>query len=851
MQAVRESGLLDSPPEPAFDDLARLAALVLGMPIALISIVDERRQYLKSHIGLDATETSRDVSFCAHAILKPDACMVVEDAGLDERFCDNPLVLGDPGIRFYAGTPLLDRHGHALGALCVIDREPRALTTEQVKALKTIGRQVADQIELRRVNRRLREAVDRFNDAERELRARELQFDRLVAAVPDHVILMLDPKGCIMNWSPAMERVYGYEPFEVIGRHVSVLHPPENEDAADASLRVAAEFGVYRNTGRRTRRDGSTFWAEVSVASIRDSAGVLLGYAKVASDVTAQLEQTREIKAQRDRFEAVMEASANAICECSAEGQIVLANRAARSIMGLDRVEGIAYNAPELRHERLDGSALPDEEMPFVIVKKTGRPVRDYIHVIRKPDGTRVILSINGDPIFAADGSFQSAVFSFSDITASFILNQQLERAKDAAESANRAKSRFLANMSHEIRTPLGAMLGFTDLIAESAEDPELVRQHAAIVRKNGDHLLSLINDIIDISKIESGKVEVEMSEVDPLAIARDIVELFQSPAASKRIELTLRAEGELPRFISSDVTRLRQILNNLVSNAVKFTPDGGAIELRVAGSQSDPRMLLIECKDTGIGIDAAGQSRLFEAFSQVDDSTVRKHGGAGLGLNISRRLARLLGGDLTVKSQPGEGSTFTLALPISMAGADRSLPHASVASKTPANARVATEASNPSAARDAVGAGQTKKTTQAHPGLVGRTAMIVDDTEDNRVLLQAILRRQGMLTTEARDGREALDRLIGAIADGSQPDIVLLDMQMPELDGYDTARELRSRGFKHPIIAITAHAMAEDRRRCFDAGCTEYAPKPVQARQLLSLIEKLVASASCDRQAA
>ncbi len=859
INAARASGLLDTPPEPAFDDLARLAAHVLGMPIALISIVDEERQFLKSHVGLDVTETPRDVSFCAHAINEPESCLVVEDATRDERFFDNPLVTGEPEIRFYAGASLLDRHGHALGTLCVIDREPRVLAPEQIESLQTISRQVADQIELRRVNRQLRDAIERSIDAERDLQASELQFDRLVASVPDHIILMLDPNGCIMNWSPAMERVYGYEPFEVIGKHISILHPVENGDVAKAALDVAAEYGVYRNTGRRARRDGSTFWAEVSIAAIRDHDGVLIGFAKVASDVTARVSQNRELKAQRDRFEAVMEASANAICECAADGQIILANRAARDIMGLEHVEGIAYNAPQLQHERIDGSPLPDEEMPFVIVKTTGKSVRDFVHVIRRPDGSRVILSINGDPIFSPDGAFHSAVFSFSDITASHILNQQLEHAKDVAESANLAKSRFLANMSHEIRTPLGAMLGFTDLITASADDPQIVRKYAAVVRKNGDHLLSVISDIIDISKIESGKVDVDLSNVDPINIVRDVVELFQTPARQKRIRLKLAHQEGLPDSISTDPTRFRQILTNLASNAVKFTPEGGSVEFRVSATTAEPQRLVVECIDNGIGIDPSQVGKLFEPFTQVDDSSARRHGGAGLGLNISRRLARLLGGDLTVTTAVSSGSKFTLTLPI-----PRTVPTAQTRARdinTPKSARSPqTHSGHPahadSSTRPTTAASKVK-TQSAAPAeadlrsVAHLNVMIVDDTEDNRLLLSAILTRHGIKTSEATNGREALDRLLSPNSDAQQPDLVLLDMQMPELDGYDTARQLRQHGFDKPIIAITANAMAEDRRRCIEAGCTDYAAKPVQIQPLIALIQQHASAASAGRMAA
>jgi signal transduction histidine kinase/CheY-like chemotaxis protein len=382
-----------------------------------------------------------------------------------------------------------------------------------------------------------------------------------------------------------------------------------------------------------------------------------------------------------------------------------------------------------------------------------------------------------------------------------FVLAWIYESIKHATivelERASQAKSEFLAHMSHEIRTPMTAILGFAEMLEEDKLSPEQL-DHLTTIRRNGEHLIAVINDILDLSRVEAGRLELEMGPTRPDAIVREVAALIEPRAAERGLELRIDVAASAKGTIRSDATRLRQVLINLAANAVKFTESGS---VRLAVRADTDRTLRFEVDDTGPGIPPEKLGEIFRPFTQVDASMSRRYGGAGLGLAISSRLAKALGGELSVESQVGVGSRFVLRI----------------------RAESITErAETPS----------VTSPTRSPSRLHGRV-LIAEDGADNRRLLAHLLERWGLEVEIAENGAQALER-VAACAERREPvELVLMDMQMPEVDGYEAARSLRARGFQGPIIALTAHAMEGSREACLAAGCDDFLTKPVDRAQL------------------
>lgn len=387
---------------------------------------------------------------------------------------------------------------------------------------------------------------------------------------------------------------------------------------------------------------------------------------------------------------------------------------------------------------------------------------------------------------------------------------EELAGAREKAESANRAKSLFLANMSHELRTPMTAVLGYTDLMRRESLTREQQDDYLEIIQKNGDALLALISDVLDLSRIEAGEIQVEHRRFRLPGLLDEAISTQTLRAREKGLDLTLRYAGPVPDDIISDPLRLRQILLNLLGNAIKFT-DAGFVELVVRWEGGVQPFLHVSVHDSGIGIGQESQDSIFRPFAQEDGSLTRRFGGSGLGLAISRELAQSLGGDVTVESEPDRGSVFHFWVrAVAAEGSRMHWPDRQTGSRRD----------------EPVG-----KVTLAG------TALVVEDNQVNRLFVRRVLESAGMRVWECANGREALDLLDKQ----GEPDLVVMDMQMPVMDGYQAARAMREKGIRVPVLALTANVMADDRRACLKAGCDEFIGKPVRVADLLAVCARLL----------
>ncbi|MFN0160153.1 MAG: ATP-binding protein [Burkholderiales bacterium] len=499
---------------------------------------------------------------------------------------------------------------------------------------------------------------------------------------------------------------------------------------------------------------------------------------------------------------------------------IVLANQALTQILGKSHEELLGRPAAGIAW--LDESGKPlKAEPPWERALASAEVQRGNTLCLAAADGKVRTFTVNCSPVLAAGGRTGGVLISLEDITQIESSRVALQEARDEADAANRAKSEFLANMSHEIRTPMNAILGFTELLKRGYSKGERESTHYLnTIHTSGRHLLALINDILDLSKVESGHMEVESASCSPHEIARQALLELSVKAAEKTITLAIEMRRPVPATVQSDAARLRQIILNLLSNAIKFTQSGGVRVVLDFEALGTAGRYLIEVHDSGIGVAADRLESMFDPFTQADASITRRFGGTGLGLTISRKFARALGGDLVAASRIGEGSVFTLSFDSGPVAGVQMLETADLEAQHAA----------------APDAGQDRWQIPA------ARVLVVDDGPENRELVTLVLAEQGLWVDTAENGRIAVDK----VAAGGF-DLVLMDMQMPVLDGYGATRELRSRGFTLPIIALTANAMAGYEKEMQAAGCSAYITKPVDIDRLLTVVAEFLGGQKID----
>ena len=523
--------------------------------------------------------------------------------------------------------------------------------------------------------------------------------------------------------------------------------------------------------------------------------------------VQAQRGYRTSLSRQRSELKAIIDAIPGMIYFKDGENTILDLNRAAADAIGLPAREIRGRKSEEFFPAEDAAAYLEDDREVF-----RGKRPKLGIREIHEPkDGERLHIQTDKIPLIGPTGELDRLVAVVTDIT-------ELTKAQAAAESASRAKGEFLANMSHEIRTPMTAILGYAEILRDDSilsDDPNRARQVIESIHDNAQHLLVLINDILDVSKIEARRLTVEKVPTEVATTVHEVIELLLPQARGKGIGLEAEFLGAIPLKIESDPVRFRQILLNLVGNATKFTEQG---EVRVSvRCRSNPGTLEVMVSDTGIGMTEAQCRQIaeFDAFSQADASTTRRFGGTGLGLSISRSLANLLGGDIRVESEWRKGSTFTLTIATGDLDGVPLVDGASLRRSGPAR---------PS---------RVERKRQKAKRLEGLHVLLAEDGPDNQKLVTYFLEKAGARVTLAENGRIACE-ILEELSVEEQPQVILMDMQMPELDGYSATRRLRGEGIRTPIFALTAHAMDGDRAKCLEAGCSGFLTKPVDREKLI-----------------
>jgi|GEM_PF-1192535 len=647
--------------------------------------------------------------------------------------------------------------------------------------------------------------------AEQSLRESEERLGTVMTEAPV-VLFTFDAQGVITLAEGKALHGLGLTAADLVGKSIFDLYAKDTKVLSDIRRSLTGEAFVACAEVR-----GITL--EVHYSPLRGPSGEDRGVIGVALDIT----ERRRTEERLRMFAALVENSGDFIAMADANGTVTYINAAGRALVGLEARDDLPARTISQFLDDKTRSLIETEALPAVVAQGHWVGAGKVVH-----SKTRALIDVQISLFLVREAETDQALCLATilrDVTERTRVEEELTRAKDAAEAGSRAKSEFLANMSHEIRTPLTAILGSSDMLQDRSLPDELHNLALETISRNGEHLLQIINNLLDLSKLEAERSEPEFAMTSPAAILAEVLSALNVQAKGKSIELVAAAEGPIPRQFRTDPIRLRQILFNLIGNAIKFTNKGTiGVKLGLESSGGSAQgHLVFEVRDQGIGMTAEQLAHLFTPFYQADSSHTRVFGGTGLGLYISQRLAESLGGEILVESRVRVGSCFRLRLPTTLDASDELFDtHDDL---------FAVIGSRASAVELPVGP------------LFGRI-LLVEDSRDNQRVVSYYLERLGLAIEIAENGRTAVE-----MATARPYELILMDMQMPELDGYAATRRLRDQGYSQPIIALTAHALSGDAEKCLAAGCDDYLRKPVEWERLSSVLYRYLDLQAEDRK--
>lgn len=800
LETLSSCSVLDTEQEQVYDDITRLLSVACSVPMAIIGLVDSERLWIKSSVGFQAAELPRGDSFCSHTIMQRDP-LVVPDTLADQRFAENALVAGESKIRFYAGTPIVMPDGQAIGTVAVMDVHSREMTSEQTETLVAMGRQVASLLELsRRMHqqdvdcKRLEQTIERLNLVVEAASAGVWDLDLGLHSV------FLSPRVFDMIGLP---NTSGQVPLAGI---LPIVHPEDRRKLIRAAVGQLRRGSPFEHEFRCRHAVLGWRWFSARALSAKAAQGE-------SRRLVGSLKDIHQDRAAKESLQQV----SRLLAESQALGQV--------GGWELDlSTDTMFWTAETYRiHEASPRTFVPTMEGAIkFFVPEAQKEVRAALEdaVARgrafsldlelvTARGRAIWVRATGGAVFVA-GRAVRVLGAFQNITAQRRFDEELVRAKEAAESASESKSAFLAAMSHEIRTPMHTVLGYTDMLRDGELSSEQ-RECVEIISASGNSLLRLIDDILDFSKVEAGKMLLERLSFDVHDVVLKVARMMQPQTHAKGLSVRVETCGNGSYQAFADPQRVHQVIMNLAGNAVKFTAAGRVV---LAVTVVDGRVR-VEVRDTGIGIAPEALSKLFEDFVQVDSSTQRQYGGTGLGLAISKKLVEAMGGKIGVSSEAGVGSIFWFELP--------------VAAEVASDEQAASDEPRKSSA------GELAVTT-------GRKVLVAEDNRLNLRLAVRVLETFGLQVDTAVDGESA-----AKMVSEKSYDLVLMDCLMPGMDGFEATRRIRqdeaASGEHLPIIALTANALPEDREACLAAGMDDFVSKPFTRQTLLQAMVRWLAA--------